>query len=67
MNGVDNLKTNDNVELIQKDGDIIVSKLKKRHLTLEERFEIFNNSSNNEKGNVESYDWGEDLGAEIIG
>lgn len=61
-----NLKTNDKVELIQKEDVIIISKPKKRHLTLEERIEMFENLSDNEKGNVESYDWGEDLGKEIF-
>lgn len=61
-----NLKTNDKVELIQKEDKIIISKPKKKHLTLEERFEMFEKLPNNEKGNVESYDWGEDLGKEIF-
>lgn len=61
-----NLKTNDKVELIQKEDTIIISKPKKKHLTLEERLEMFEKLPNNEKGNVESYDWGSDLGKEII-
>ena len=36
------------------------------HLTLEERFELFEQLPSNEKGIVESYDWGEDLGKEIF-
>ncbi len=59
-----NLKTNDIVELAQEKDKIIISKPKKRHLTLEERFAMFERLSNNEKGNIESYDWGEDLGKE---
>ena len=59
-----NIKTNDKVELIQEKDKIIISKPKKRHSTLEERFEMFKKLSDNEKGNVESYDWGEDLGKE---
>jgi len=59
-----NIKTNDKVDLIQEDDRIIISKAKKRHLTLEERFEMFKKLPDNEKGNVESYDWGEDLGKE---
>ena len=60
------LKTNDVVELIQKENMIIISKPKKKHLTLEERFEMYEQLPNNEKGIVESYDWGEDLGKEIF-
>ena len=59
-----NIKTNDKVDLIQEKDRIIISKPKKRHLTLDERFEMFKNLPDNEKGNVESYDWGEDLGKE---
>ena len=61
-----NLKTNDVVELKQKDDTIIISKPKKKHLTLEERIEMFEQLPSNEKGLVESYDWGEDLGKEIF-
>ena len=61
-----NLKTNDVVELMQKEDAIIISKPKRKHLTLEERFEIFEKLPNQEKGCVESYDWGEDLGKEIF-
>jgi len=61
-----NLKTNDVVELMQKEDIIIISKPKKKHLTLEERFELFDKLSNNEKGTIEIYDWGEDLGKEIF-
>ena len=59
-----NLKTNDKVDLTQEKDRIIISKPKKRHLTLEERFEMFESLPNNEKGSVELYDWGEDLGKE---
>jgi len=61
-----NLKTNDVVELMQKEDIIIISKPKKKHLTLEERFELFDKLSNNEKGTIEIYDWGEDLGKEMF-
>ena len=61
-----NLKTNDKVELVQKEDLIIISKPKKKHLTLEERIEMFEKLSNDEKGSVESYDWGEDLGKEKL-
>ena len=33
---------------------------------IEERIEMFEKLSNDEKGSVESYDWGEDLGKEIL-
>jgi len=59
-----NLKTNDKVELVQKENSIIISKPKKKHLTLEERIEMFEKLSDKEKGVIESYDWGEDLGKE---
>ncbi len=61
-----NLKTNDKVELVQEKDKIIISKQKKKHKTLEERFAMFEKLSNNEKGNIEDYDWGEDLGKEKI-
>ena len=60
------LKTNDVVEIIQKEDVIIISKPKKKHLTLEERFSLFENLPNNEKGDIESYEWGEDLGKERL-
>ena len=60
------LKTNDKVRLIEEDDKIIISKFKKKHLTLEDRFELFEKSNNYENSIVESYDWGEDLGKEII-
>lgn len=53
-----NLKTNDKVDLIQEEDKIIISKLKRKHKTLEERFEEFRNLPNEEKGSVETYDWG---------
>lgn len=59
-----NLKTNDKVELIQEEDKIIIVKPKKKHLTLEERFEMFMSLPDNEKGNVGFYDWGSDLGKE---
>jgi len=61
-----NLKTNDVIELEQKEDQIIISKPKKKHLTLEERFEMFEKLPSNEKGTIDSYDWGEDLGKEKI-
>lgn len=59
-----NLKTNDKVDLIQEKDKIIISKPKKKHKTLEERVEEFRNLPNEEKGNVEAFDWGDDLGKE---
>ena len=61
-----NLKTNDKVELVQQEDTIIISKLKKKHLTLEERIDMFEKLSDDEKGNIESYDWGEDVGKEKL-
>lgn len=60
------LKTNDVVEIVQKEDVIIISKPKKKHLTLEERFRLFEDLPNDEKGIVESYDWGDDLGKERL-
>lgn len=56
-----NLKTNDKVDLIQEKDKIIISKPQKKHKTLEERFEEFEKLSNEEKGSIETYDWGDDL------
>ena len=61
-----NLKTNDVVELMQKEDTIIISKPKKKHLTLEERIDKFEKLPREEKGTVEPFDWGSDLGKEII-
>ena len=60
-----NLKTNDVVEIMQEKDNIIITKPKKKHLTLEERFELFEKYSK-DKGTIEPYDWGNDLGKEII-
>lgn len=59
-----NLKTNDKVDLIQENDKIIISGPQKKHKTLEQRFREFEELNNNEKGIVESYDWGDDLGKE---
>lgn len=61
-----NLKTNDKVDLIQEQDKIIISRPVKKHRTIEERFEEFNNLPNEEKGKAEGYDWGNDLGKEIF-
>lgn len=55
-----NLKTNDRVEIIQKEEKIIITKIEKKHLTFEERI------ANYEGENlVEDYEWGEPRGKEI--
>lgn len=59
-----NLKTNDKVNLTQEKDKIIITKQKKQHKTLEERFAIFEKLPKEEKGEIEAYDWGEDLGKE---
>lgn len=59
-----NLKTNDKVDLIQEKDKLIISLPKKKHKTLDERFKEFEKLDNKEKGMIESYDWGEDLGKE---
>lgn len=59
-----NLKTNDKVELIQENDKIIISKSKKKHKTIEERFAMFKKLPNEDKGKIEDYDWGKDLGKE---
>ena len=61
-----NLKTNDVVELLQEENTIIISKAKKKHLTFEERIVMFEKTQKNETVVVEPYDWGEDVGKEII-
>ncbi len=59
-----NLKTNDKVDVVQEKDKIIISKPQEKHKTLEERFAMFEKLSEEEKGNIESYDWGTDLGKE---
>lgn len=61
-----NLKTNDKVDLIQEKDKIIISKPKRKHKTLEERLEDFRNLPTEEKGSIETYDWGDDLGKEKL-
>jgi len=61
-----NLKANDVVELVQKEDTIIISKPIKKHLTLEEKIKMFEHLPNKEKGETILYDWGDDLGKEII-
>ncbi len=50
---------------IQEKDKIIISKPKKKHKTLEERFEMFEKLSSDEKGHIEKYDWGDNF-EEII-
>ena len=59
-----NLKTNDKVDLIQEKDKLIISKSIKKHKTLEERIAMFEKLPKEEKGNIEVYDWKEDLGKE---
>lgn len=61
-----NLKTNDIIDLIQEEDRIIISKQKKKHKTIEERIKMFESLPDEEKGNIESYDWGDDLGKEKL-
>lgn len=60
-----NLKTNDIVDLV-KENNMIIIKPKSKHLSLEERIEMYERLSKEEKGSVEAYDWGEDVGKEVI-
>lgn len=60
------LKTNDKVDLIQDKDKIIITKQKKKHKTLEERIALFESLPNEEKGNIENYDWGNDIGKEKL-
>lgn len=59
-----NLKTNDKVDLIQEHDKIIILRKTQKHKTLEERIEEFNKLPDEEKGSVESFDWGNDVGKE---
>lgn len=61
-----NLKTNDTLNIEQEDDRIVISLPQKNHLTLEERFEIYEKLPDDEKGRAKPYDWGEDVGREII-
>lgn len=59
-----NLKTNDKVDLIQEHDKIIILRKTQKHKTLEERIEEFNKLPDEEKGSVEPFDWGNDVGKE---
>lgn len=45
---------------------MICFKNKKIYLTLDERIEMCEKLPDDDKGNFEIYDWGEDLGKEIL-
>lgn len=45
---------------------MICFKNKKIYLTLDEKIEMYEKLPDDEKGNFEIYDWGEDLGKEIL-
>ena len=60
------LKTNDKVDLIQDKDKIIITKQKKKHKTLEERIALFESLPTEEKGSIENYDWGNDIGKEKL-
>ena len=59
-----NLKTNDKVNIYEENDKIVIYKSKEKHLTIEERIEEFKKLPKEEKGNIESFDWGEDMGVE---
>ena len=59
-----NLSTNDIVEISEDGNKIIIYKSVKKHYTLAERINEYNKLPNEEKGNVEPYDWGNDVGNE---
>ena len=56
-----------NIEILkQKDEKIVRSISNKSKISLEERFVKYKKLSNEERGKVETYDWGEDLGKEKL-
>lgn len=59
-----NLKTDDIVDIYVEDNKIIISKHEKNHMTLRERIVEYNKLPKDEKGKVEEYNWGEDMGLE---
>lgn len=59
-----NLKTNDKLSIHEENDKIILYKPQKEHFTIEERIEEYNKLSKEEKGNIETFDWGEDIGLE---
>ena len=55
-----NLKINDKVELVQKEEQIIIKIIEKKHLTFEERLASYEGENI-----IEDYEWGEPMGKEI--
>lgn len=58
------LKTNDKVNICEEDNKIIIYKSKPKHFTMAERIEEYNKLQKEEKGSIESFEWGKDEGAE---
>ena len=54
-----NLKTNDNINIVQEEDKIIISVPKKKKISLKERFEKFNGTYEND------FSWDEPVGKEI--
>ena len=59
-----NLKTNDKIDLVLEKDVIIISKMKMKHKTLDERIAMYEKLPNEVQGKIEDYDWGEDVGKE---
>ncbi len=59
-----NIKTNDRLRIYEEDDKIVIYKISKDYLTIEERIEEYKNLPESEKGNIEKYDWQEDIGLE---
>ena len=59
-----NIKTNDVVNIYEEDEKIIIAKPKNEPWTIEEGISEYNKLPEHEKGNIEPYDWGEDVGNE---
>lgn len=55
-----NLKVNDNIELIQEDDKIIISKSKNKKIFLEQLFKEYNG-----KNLTKEFEWDESVGREI--
>ena len=66
MNGDDCLEAKlKNIEILKQEEDKIVSSISnKSKISLEERFARYEKLSDEKRGKVEAYDWGEDLGKE---
>ena len=52
------------MDICKEDDKIVIYKIEKDHYTIAERIEEYNKLSQEEKGNIESYDWKEDVGLE---